>query len=274
MSNTKILAVDLDGTLFADDKSICKENIEAINKMLDQGHVLAIDTGRPGYLLEKILKPYPVLSRENIYYLSFQGSVGYDPVNKKSLFGVYLDNDKAIKLLQNIHDAGLTALAFEEGAIYVFEENDDTAEYKRLSKEGLTLINSASDLKGHNLVKLMAVSFNDHAYLHQFEEASRAEFEPHFDFMYSNVSFLEFISKEAGKGSGLIKLANYLDIPMEDTVACGDERNDISMIEAAHIGACVGNGRDELKACADYISEVDNNNGAVADVINKFIING
>ena len=241
MSNTKILAVDLDGTLFADDKSICKENIEAINKMLDQGHVLAIDTGRPGYLLEKILKPYPVLSRENIYYLSFQGSVGYDPVNKKSLFGVYLDNDKAIKLLQNIHDAGLTALAFEEG---------------------------------DNLVKLMAVSFNDHAYLHQFEEASRAEFEPHFDFMYSNVSFLEFISKEAGKGSGLIKLANYLDIPMEDTVACGDERNDISMIEAAHIGACVGNGRDELKACADYISEVDNNNGAVADVINKFIING
>ena len=60
---------------------------------------------------------------------------------------------------------------------------------------------------------------------------------------------------------------------MQDTVACGDERNDISMVQAAGVGVAVANARDELKAVADYITVLDNNNGAVAEAINKFILN-
>ena len=39
--NKKLLAVDMDGTLFNDDKTISKENLEAITKLLDAGHAFA-----------------------------------------------------------------------------------------------------------------------------------------------------------------------------------------------------------------------------------------
>ena len=59
---------------------------------------------------------------------------------------------------------------------------------------------------------------------------------------------------------------------MDDVITVGDERNDISMIEAAGTGVAVANAREELKSVADFITENDNNHGAIAEVIHKFII--
>ena len=84
---------------------------------------------------------------------------------------------------------------------------------------------------------------------------------------------MEYIKKGTGKGDGVLKLAKLRGISVEDIVTVGDERNDISMIEAAGTGVAVANAREELKAIADYITEKDNNHGAIAEVINKFILN-
>ena len=61
-------------------------------------------------------------------------------------------------------------------------------------------------------------------------------------------------------------------MPMECTVAVGDEENDISMIRAAHVGVAMKNGTTEAKAAADYITECDNNHDGIAEVIEKFIM--
>lgn len=45
--NHKILCVDLDATLLCDDKSITQKNREAIHRMLEAGHYIALATGRP-----------------------------------------------------------------------------------------------------------------------------------------------------------------------------------------------------------------------------------
>ena len=45
--NHKILCVDLDATLLCDDKSISQKNRDAIHKMLEAGHYIALATGRP-----------------------------------------------------------------------------------------------------------------------------------------------------------------------------------------------------------------------------------
>ena len=44
---TKILFTDLDETLLSSDKTISKENLEAIRKMTEAGHKFVISTGRP-----------------------------------------------------------------------------------------------------------------------------------------------------------------------------------------------------------------------------------
>lgn len=52
--NHKILCVDLDATLLCDDKSITQKNREAIHRMLEAGHYIALATGRPVKQQEKL----------------------------------------------------------------------------------------------------------------------------------------------------------------------------------------------------------------------------
>ena len=48
--------------------------------------------------------------------------------------------------------------------------------------------------------------------------------------------------------------------------------NDISMLRAAGLGVAMINGNEEAKRAADYITRNNNNNGGIAEVINKFIL--
>ena len=61
-------------------------------------------------------------------------------------------------------------------------------------------------------------------------------------------------------------------MPLDSTIAVGDEQNDISMIQEAHIGIAVKNAIPEAKAVADYVTENDNNHDAIAEVIEKFVL--
>ena len=61
-------------------------------------------------------------------------------------------------------------------------------------------------------------------------------------------------------------------IPAANTVAAGDEQNDLPMILAAGVGCAAANAVDEVKAGADYITENDNNHSAVAEIIRKFML--
>ncbi len=59
---------------------------------------------------------------------------------------------------------------------------------------------------------------------------------------------------------------------MKNSIAAGDEENDISMIEAAAIGVCMANGNPAVKKLADYVTQNDNNHDGIAEVIQKFIL--
>ena len=56
-------------------------------------------------------------------------------------------------------------------------------------------------------------------------------------------------------------------------ISCGDGLNDISMIKYAGLGIAMKNAYDEVKNNADMVTDLNNDENAVADVINRFIIN-
>ena len=56
-------------------------------------------------------------------------------------------------------------------------------------------------------------------------------------------------------------------------IAVGDAENDITMLETAGIGAVMKNADDNMKKYGNYITEHDNNEGGVAEVIQKFMLN-
>ena len=62
----------------------------------------------------------------------------------------------------------------------------------------------------------------------------------------------------------------YVDI--KDTIAIGDNENDITMIQQAGLGIAVKCAKDYIKELADDVTERDFYEGAVAEAIEKYIL--
>jgi len=94
---------------------------------------------------------------------------------------------------------------------------------------------------------------------------------PECDYFSSvNKKAIEIYLKKNTKGSAILKIAEHLDIKIENTYAFGDGKNDIEMLSTVGCGIAMGNANDEVKKYADEITESVHNDG-VAVGIKKYI---
>jgi hydroxymethylpyrimidine pyrophosphatase-like HAD family hydrolase len=84
--------------------------------------------------------------------------------------------------------------------------------------------------------------------------------------------FLEILPAGVDKGTALAKIAGFLGLKQEETLAIGDSMNDEGMIRWAGMGVAMINGDKRIKDIADYITEKNNDDDGVADVIEKYIL--
>lgn len=82
--------------------------------------------------------------------------------------------------------------------------------------------------------------------------------------------FIEIVPKGIDKAASIKVLIDKLNIPHENTIACGDGFNDLSMIKYAAVGVAMENAVDAVKENADYITASNNDDG-IAKVVEKFI---
>ena len=121
-------------------------------------------------------------------------------------------------------------------------------------------------------VKMLIIDLNDPAPLEDFRTWIASWAEGKIDTFFSSNEYCEIVNKGLNKGNALRQLAELIGVDIEDTIAAGDAANDISMIEAAGIGCAMSNATDDVKKVADYVTENDNNNSGVAEIIRKFIL--
>jgi len=81
---------------------------------------------------------------------------------------------------------------------------------------------------------------------------------------------VEVVNKKYSKGTAVEFLAKHYGIPLEKTIAVGDQWNDLPMIEKAGLGVAVQNADKRLKEKAKYICQNTNEQGAVRETIEKF----
>ena len=96
-------------------------------------------------------------------------------------------------------------------------------------------------------------------YLPEFEAAfPQLEFLPVFESPVCDINPVGI-----NKADGLRRVCRLMDVSLSETIAFGDDRNDLEMIEAAGIGVAVGNAIPALKDAADYITDTCENLGVV-----------
>lgn len=65
---------------------------------------------------------------------------------------------------------------------------------------------------------------------------------------------LDIVPRGVDKCIGVDAVIKYLGLSRDEVAAVGDNYNDIGMLKMVGLGVCMGNGKDEAKAVADYVA--------------------
>lgn len=88
---------------------------------------------------------------------------------------------------------------------------------------------------------------------------------------FHGINWYQFTVKSVNKAYGLLHLAKYLDIPLQNVAAFGDDYSDVDMLSCCGFGTAVANSIQEAKNAANYLTESNNNDG-VAKFLEKYAL--
>lgn len=278
-SNIKLVALDMDGTLFNHNSEISKEDAEAIRHITERGIHVVISTGRPFVglpveLLNSIGIHYAITTNAaGIYTLPERTCLHADPMEPELICPILTE-----LLKKDIHmDAFIHGDAYSQTSAQKYIDDlifpDSVKEYIRSTRT------FTDDLVGFirekNLsVEKMTLNFlpNADGTFHQREEVKDIlRSHPEVEFLSGGFSNLEFTKRGVNKGNGLCILCDILGCSIDEALACGDSQNDLSMIQAAGIGVAMGNASAEVKKAADFVT-LPNEESGVAYAIHKFVL--
>ena len=266
----KCIFLDLDGTVLNDDKQVCERNKVAIEQALQNGHKVIVTTGRP--LESAIIGADKIgLAKPGCYIASYNGGVLYDCTTCGTIFEASLEPDYTAYIFQRAREAGIHIQAYCEGKVWAEEENEELRFYCKKAQLDYEIHKDVPMELRARSGKVLLISF-DGEKLKEFQKNMEEWALGKVQSVFSTREYLEYSPLGISKGYAVETLANLLGYDISDTIAIGDEQNDISMILKAGLGVCMINGLDSIKEIADYVTTDDNNMGGVAEVIEKFVL--
>lgn len=256
-----LICTDLDGTLLDSKKQISDENKEAIEYFKSRGGKFTFITGRmPFYATDtyKAINP-------NAPFGCGNGCGVYDHVTKEYLWNMPMRDD-ALELTEyadnSIENLGVMVNTFDN--VYFCSNNQATESFRRLT--GMPNLTRGYDEINEPVAKIVFAD-TDSKKIDRLERLLMSHPKASsFDFIRSERTLFEILTKGLNKGSVMLKIAELTGIKKSKTVAIGDYDNDISMIRAAGVGVAVANASQGAKDAADYTT-VSNNENAIAKLI-------
>jgi Cof subfamily protein (haloacid dehalogenase superfamily) len=278
----KILFTDIDGTLLSDEKKIDEFTRLKIIEMISKGNDFCLASGRPISSIFDVLESLNIVddvkalpnhdAKGGIYATAYNGALLYDCLENKPVEEYAIPINTAQRLFDMARESKIHMQTYSDTHIIAIDEGPELAFYKRNVVMPHKVATRLCDDLSHPPYKLIAIVLDDRSRLEAFrDKVETSEIGRDIICAFSNDRYLEFYSTEAGKGSALTKLCRHLNILPQNSIAAGDEENDISMLKAAGIGVCMANGKQIVKDSADYVTVNDNNNGGIGEVIEKFI---
>lgn len=269
----KILFLDLDGTLLNDRKEITPGNREAINEALSQGHRIVVTSGRP--LKSSLAQARRLgLAGSGCYVIAYNGAVVYDCSGGRDVFRRTLEQDILYAVFDEAKRRGMYVQTYDREDV-VFEEGGNEENAKRycaaIGLDYRIIRNVRTDLAAPP-VKALLIDYQDPAPLSEMAQWIRARMAGRADCFSSSPYFLEVVAAGMNKGAAVAELCKRLNVSLENSIAAGDEANDISMIRAAGVGVAMANAIPAAKEAANYITRRDNNHDGIEEVIRKFLL--
>lgn len=267
--NKQLIVSDFDGTLISSSQTISDEIRCAIEEYVSCGGIFAVCTGR---MLCSILPRVRELGLKGLV-VAYQGTVIAEIESGKIIKINAIKYKDVAEICAFISSLNQTVNTYSGEVLYtdIPRGNIYLKRYEKITGvEAVSVdipmaefvINNRLDCQ--KITCLVAPNEREKLYGNL-----QQKFGERFDVTCSADVLVEMSPLGDNKGEALNYIAKYYNIPMQSTVAIGDNLNDLSMIKNANIGVAVDNAVEELKRAADCVT-VSNNEGAVAKIIKKY----
>lgn len=237
----KIIFLDFDGTLYSHDlKKIPQSAIDALNKVHEKGIKIFLSSGR-----DKSEMSYFDLSKLSLDgMISLNGQVSYD-----AKFNVIDDHpiQGTLKkeIIKKFNEKKIPITLCSEKGFYINFVDEFVTEVQRRISSPVPNVGTYQDEKIY-MASCFYENINMQKELMSLEDIATVT--------YWQDGGVDIISKGTSKATAIENIINLYNIKQEETMSFGDGHNDISMIKYCNIGISMGNGHEELKKAADYVS--------------------
>lgn len=267
--NYDLIAIDIDGTLVAENKIIAPPVYDAIQRVVQAGKKVVLCTGRPLPGAQPYVKELS-LNKVDDYMITYHGAL----VQRSDTLETILHHELTLQDLLHwrklTQEYGYTVQAVRNDG--VFTDMKDLNYFKLMESYFNNIPLRIREIDEMNPEHLFSKLFmgDDAKKLDHFEKVIPDFFRKKYTILRSGPNSIEILNKKASKGQSLSELANLLSIPQERVMAIGDSGNDIDMVQYAGLGIAMGNAVPAVKAVADVITK-DADDFGVAHAINRYL---
>ncbi|MBQ8038493.1 MAG: Cof-type HAD-IIB family hydrolase [Lachnospiraceae bacterium] len=241
----KAVFFDIDGTLWNRHCQIQPSTVEAINKLREAGHLAFICSGRSRANIRN----------QELLNLGFDGVIAscgtHIDFHKEVVFEVLLREEQIAHLLAVAKNHNMPVVL--EGPKYIYVNDGDFSDdpyviyLRRELGEDVKVI-------PENPAEIFINKFSAETHGIDLEKLAKDLGEDFNMVVHTGDRVFEVIPTGYSKATGIEKVCELFDIALEDTYAFGDSANDLEMLQFVAHGVAMGDGDQEVKDIADYIT--------------------
>ena len=283
----RLVACDLDGTLFNSDMIISKENANAIHQAQENGIEFLVATGRAPKESQLLLKDADI----HTGFINLNGALVFDKDGNLRVKHV-IDKAKAEQVIDLLHQNHFYFEIITRDNVYTENLNSRISNVAHVMVDlnpGMTFKQAVAISAGSKSIMNMSQINNFNELINNpdqeimkiiaFDSRGHEAFKDIINNINkmgdlvvtsSSASNIEINNINAQKGIALLEYAKEKGIKREEVAAIGDNLNDESMIRNAGTGVAMGNAVPAIKELAQVETKTNNENG-VAYILHKFI---
>jgi Cof subfamily protein (haloacid dehalogenase superfamily) len=268
---TRLLALDVDGTLLTDDLNITSATREAVQQVTSNGVQVVLASARGANALRSIMGDLGIAGLAICYTGALTCRLSPDPhVPAEVVTEKRMNLSSARMVLSNALELG-TSIGWFIGDFWYINAWDTAVQHESMIT-GVTPI-VVPDLKHFKEAphKLQAI-VGETSLLPRLYALEKT-LPPDCVGQFSYETYLEIINQGVDKATALLSLGQQLGISPSEMVAIGDMENDVEMLRLAALGIAMGNAPLHVQAEADWVTNTNNQDG-VAAAIEKLYTNG
>ncbi len=260
----KIIFLDVDGTLIDGSngmRAMSPRTKTAIKKVQEAGHYVFIASGRPYAFIDKELLSF-----------GFDGFVFMNGaavmVDNKFIYKKALDKSFIIRAIALFEKNNIEYVLQGEKEVYLKQE------YKKLHRDFDEYgISKKYFISEYNVVDIDIYKMEMMCEDAKGQEICKSLRKDNMEYLQDPARGMKFeiYSKTESKATGILKVLQHLKIPIENSYAFGDGKNDIEMLTTVGCGIAMGNASEVVKQYANYVVATVHQDG-VAEGLVRYVL--